>query len=622
MPVVSLNTNIASMRTQRRLVEATKSLSEISNQLSSGLRINRASDDSAGLAISAGLSLDARVTNQAIRNANDAISLSNIVEGATDQLSLVLTRITELAEQAANGTLSTVQRRSLELEAHALRREYNRIVDSTETNGLKLLNGEADEIIIQVGYNSLATSLGNIETSAVGDGTYRAPISYSTGPTDSATLYIEDVNGDGNLDYVSTSYNDGTASVGLGNGDGTFLARRVLSFGVANRTKRLSFGDLNGDGAVDIVGGEDNGASSTMYVLFGNGNGTFKAANPISVPSTDVNGTAVGDFNGDGNLDFVGSMLLTSQAVVFLGNGNGTFRAGVSYASQPNAGVIASADLNNDGIDDFVVAAAQTQPAYVVHLGSTSGTITSTHSGGTGASGARLDLADVNGDGNLDVLDFTAAGFGVAFGYGNGTFGSRVGFANFSAGGGGSAADINGDGNMDVVTVGGTTVATYLGNGNGTFLAPTTANSGFSVQMGAAGDLNNDGALDVLGGQWPGGNLGILLGNANMSPRLRAFSLRTQGDAKETLDEMKAALARLSASRGHIGATQSRFTTIISNLHQSHENFLASASRITDVDVAQASSQFVRTQIVQQTAASILAQANLSPSLALTLLRG
>ncbi|MDC0357486.1 flagellin, partial [Oligoflexia bacterium] len=132
--------------------------------LSSGLRINRARDDAAGLAIAETLKADARVANVAIRNASDGISVVSIADQAIGQIGNVLTRLAELAEQSANGVFGNVQRSALQGEFTALTQEIERIALTTEFNGLKLLSG-GGEIVFQVGFDG--TSLSRVTYSGV-----------------------------------------------------------------------------------------------------------------------------------------------------------------------------------------------------------------------------------------------------------------------------------------------------------------------------------------------------------------------------------------------------------------------------------------------------------------------
>ena len=142
---IRLGSNISSLTAQRKLADGTAALSKTFERLSSGQRINRASDDAAGLAIADSLNAASRVYTQGIRNFSDGLSLLSIAEGALQQLQAITIRQIELAEQAANGVYSTKQRQALNDEANALVDEFNRIVESTSFNGLNVLDGTLSE---------------------------------------------------------------------------------------------------------------------------------------------------------------------------------------------------------------------------------------------------------------------------------------------------------------------------------------------------------------------------------------------------------------------------------------------------------------------------------------------
>ncbi|HOX26458.1 MAG TPA: flagellin [Candidatus Krumholzibacteria bacterium] len=152
---IRINTNVASINTQRHLYNSTINFNRSMEKLSSGLRINRAADDAAGLAISEGLKSDIRALGQASRNASDGISLVQTAEGALDEVSNILLRMRELTEQALNGTVTNTERGYLDHEYQALIEEIDRIASSTEFNGISLLDGSAGaSIAIQVGVNT------------------------------------------------------------------------------------------------------------------------------------------------------------------------------------------------------------------------------------------------------------------------------------------------------------------------------------------------------------------------------------------------------------------------------------------------------------------------------------
>jgi flagellin len=146
-----VNTNIASINAQRALANVTQRLEGNFRRLATGLRITTAADDAAGLAISERLRAQIRSLGQAKRNANDGISLTQTAEGAMDEVNSILIRLRELAVQSANGTVSTIDRNTLQEEFNALRAEIDRIGRSTEFNSISLLDGSSSVVAFQVG---------------------------------------------------------------------------------------------------------------------------------------------------------------------------------------------------------------------------------------------------------------------------------------------------------------------------------------------------------------------------------------------------------------------------------------------------------------------------------------
>jgi flagellin len=156
MPI-NLKTNVPSLTAQRNLNAASDRLNQSYERLSSGLRINRAKDDAAGLAIAEALKADARVATVGIRNANDGISIINIADQAIGQIGNVLSRLSELAQQSANGVYGNTQRSALNNEFQALTSELERIAFTTKFNGLYLLSG-GGQVTFQVGFDGTSTS--------------------------------------------------------------------------------------------------------------------------------------------------------------------------------------------------------------------------------------------------------------------------------------------------------------------------------------------------------------------------------------------------------------------------------------------------------------------------------
>ncbi len=167
-----INTNVASLNAQRNLTKSTNMLNKSLERLSSGLRINRAADDAAGLAISESMRSDIRALEQASRNAADGVSMVQLAEGALDEVSGILIRMRELAQQSGSGAMGDAERVFIDDEFQALGEEIDRISVATEFNGIELLTGATGTSDILVGTNTsdtITVNLGeNTSTGATG----------------------------------------------------------------------------------------------------------------------------------------------------------------------------------------------------------------------------------------------------------------------------------------------------------------------------------------------------------------------------------------------------------------------------------------------------------------------
>ena len=175
---LTVNTNLAALNAQRNVSKVQTGLAQSVERLSSGLRVNSAKDDAAGLAISMKLTSQVRSLNQAIRNAQDGISVVQTAEGGMNEIHNILTRMRELAQQASTGTLASGDRTALNNEFSDLKSEITRISDTTEFNGLSLLNGtlSGSGVSLQVGINNTSndriavsgTTFYDIDASSIG----------------------------------------------------------------------------------------------------------------------------------------------------------------------------------------------------------------------------------------------------------------------------------------------------------------------------------------------------------------------------------------------------------------------------------------------------------------------
>jgi len=344
---------------------------------------------------------------------------------------------------------------------------------------------------------------------------------------------MADLDGDGKLDLVVVGAETlNTATVMLGNGDGTFQAPQRYSTGLS--AVAVTIADLNGDGKPDlVVAGLSSGSTNgEVAVLLGNGDGSFNTATVYPTGGWSPSSVATADVNRDGKMDLVvmnacGNSACSSlgKLGVLLGNGDGSFQAVKTYGTGGYGNsALAIADVNHDGNPDLLVGNNQSQRVGVL-LGKGDGTFAAPAgyaSGGTGTTS--IVSADINGDGNLDLVVTTTcpktcsslsdSTVGVLLGNGDGTFQAAT---SYDSGGnlvsGATFMDVTGDGKNDLMMVGfcnensagcGSALANVFalpGNGTGSFqpaviLYPMGAFGGRKAVV--TGDLNGDGKPDVV----------------------------------------------------------------------------------------------------------------------------
>jgi len=612
---VTLGQNINSLRIQRELADSTARVSTTFERLSSGQRINRASDDAAGLSISNTLSTNARVYTQGVRNLNDGLSLINVADGALEQLTDITIRLKELAEQSSNGIFGPQQRKSIDAEAQALSSEFTRIVRSTKFNGRLLFDDEFGKLTLQAGFGTdggITSGLGG----AVGNGTFQGTFTIA-GVAGNTAVGSGDFNGDGYDDIVQSSA-AGAAYIALSNGDGTF--RAPVGYFTSITPAFFEVNDLNNDGIKDLVAS----IATTSVVLLGNGNGTFKSAGSYSSGSY----AETRDLNGDGIPDIIAGR--TNSLVVLIGNGDGSFKARVNYGNGVgnNVGDIAVEDYNGDGILDAAFGNSANSSLRIV-LGNGDGTFRNGMNAvlpGVSLANA-VEAGDFNGDGQLDLI-WSVSGspqLGVLIGNGDGTFSATVTLQTFGTSiADVQAGDFNGDGLLDVIAsdYNNGNLNILFGAGNGSFTSAGSRGFTSNIDNFALGDFNGDGVYDVTVGDSSVNRAFAALGTAvdGIGP-LKKFSLKTRGESLDALTEFDKVLRRLTLQRGAIGAFSSRLQTASAVTTSTAENYLAARSRILDADIAFESSELVRSQILQKSAQAVLAQANQESGLAIKLLQ-
>ncbi len=351
-------------------------------------------------------------------------------------------------------------------------------------------NGDGKLDLALLNSGTIGVLLGN------GDGTFRAAVNYDSGggAAEGGSVAIADVNNDGKLDLAVLNSDAGGPAVLLGNGDGTFGPAAGYYLGAAGGGwgGSVAFADLNADGKPDLL--VDLAACATsVIVLLGNGDGTFASTECGSGQSYysggwGDNSITSADLNGDGRPDVIaanGEYAVSNNIGVLLGNGDGTLQPVSTYdAGGLGPLSVAVADVNGDHKPDLVVANCGLAgcPAYGL------------------------------GEGSVAVL----------LGNGDGTFQPAVAYDSAGVGAFAVAvADVNGDGEPDLVVAnaGSNNIGVLLGNGDGTFQPAVSFASGGSYPRSIVlMDVNGDGRPDVLVANFNSGTVGVLINTANTSP--------------------------------------------------------------------------------------------------------
>ncbi|MBA3912409.1 MAG: VCBS repeat-containing protein [Acidobacteriales bacterium] len=336
-----------------------------------------------------------------------------------------------------------------------------------------------------------------------------------------------DFNGDGRRDLALWGFQSSgqiaVLTVLLGTGDGNFTQAQQIKLASVS-PHAIVAGDWNGDGIPDLALGENFPNGVAIYL--GVGDGTFAAGSQLSVNDNILYGLAQGDLNGDGIADLIMSNYEPSVTVL-LGQGGGTFGSPTNYdlGNQGQTNDVIVADFNGDGKQDVAVAQPE-QPlsgSVAILLGNGDGSLQAAVSYSAGDGGTtHLVSGDFNRDGIPDIATGGVFVLGVLLGNGDGTFQAAQTYAEIHDSGPLEVADVNGDGNPDVLalTMGYAPVGivTFLGNGDGSFQSGQLfGSSGVSAVSVAVADFNGDGTIDAVTSDFDDSYISFLAGHGDGS---------------------------------------------------------------------------------------------------------
>jgi flagellin len=575
MPLV-INTNVAAINSQRQLMNSGGALDKAMERLSSGQRINSAKDDAAGLAISNRMTSQIRGLDQAIRNANDGISMIQTAEGAMQEVTNILQRMRELSIQSANGIYADADRSTLDAEVQQLKLELDRIADSTSFNGQILLDGSIGNTKLQVGSlanQTIDISIGSFNTSSLG-GLSGDIVGEAT--TGLAALNLLTA---GDLIVNDTSIGALTTGTTLNNTLALVNASLDGKGALASATVEVS-GTSTGSGV--LVPGT---SSLTLAVVDGDNNSqsyVITGTNSLKELVAKINE----ETGVDAKINDQGRLVLNREgalSITVTDSSSNNEASGLADGAVNFSLVLSDTSVDKRGVK---VEAGTITAAEILALG--------------------IDMQDDNR--NLQGATVAAAASVI-------NKGDLI---------------INGV-EIDAITLPGATAAANLtelvkkineqsdATGVVAFAGTGTSNLGLRSVTGEEISIKySDSAVAAT----VAGQTGLQERNATEGGgSVTSVDISTADGAQKAIAILDRAIDQVNATRAGLGAANNRLEFTINNLANVSEKTAASRSRITDADFAAETAALSRAQVLQQAATAMLAQANARPEQVLSLLR-
>jgi flagellin len=571
-----VNTNIASINAQRQLSSSGADLDQASERLASGKRINSAADDAAGLAIANRQTSQIRGLDQAIRNANDGISLIQTAEGALDATSNILQRVRELSVQSANGIYSDSDRATLDAEVEQLTSELDRIAESTAFNGQKILDGSLGTLTLQVGSeagDTIALDIQGFSASKLGgSGGDVVGAASDVGLTTSALL----AGGTGS----TLSIND-TDIPTLANADTT--NKLVSTINAALEGKGAEASVITNVEATIVGSGRLVAGTDTLTLTVEDGD---SLAQTYLVTGTESLGELVDKINNEtsisASLNEDGKLVLSQEGVESIQVAGGATIAGIADSTTQFS--LSLTDTSAEGVGIKIEGDNATAEDLIQDLG--------------------LNVQDDNGTtqgSTVDALNAAAGDLVI----------NGVAIGAITGDGSNTAAEkvvliINEINKISDKT------GVIASAGNGTDNIALNSASGDPIQIGAGNALTGAQVATAFG-------LNVQNDSAGAGS-VASIDITTQAGATKAIGVVDAALEQINSQRADLGAINNRLDFTVSNLSNVSENTSAARSRIMDADFASETAELSRAQVLQQASQAILAQANARPQQVLSLL--
>lgn len=583
---LSVNTNITSLTVQRNLNKAGDALGTSMTRLSSGLKINSAKDDAAGMQIANRLTSQVKGMTVAIANANNGVSIAQTAEGAMQESTNILQRLRELALQSANGDKSDADRASLQQEFTAKTGELTRIAATTTFGGRNILDGSFQNVGFQIGSDANQTiSFGMTDISATGlKGTY------------------SEASAKGDTTMLSASVTANAVTL-----PGGTPATTVTT--LFTTTGDAAWGTTTGTEALNI-NGKPIAITASMTL----------ANAVIAINNTAGVGVTASDDGGKLKLESASAITLTGGGAT-TGTATPDEVAGTSTTMPPTPGKLdAAAEINVNGVNvEFAVGDTLALMVDAINAKNT----------GAAATGVQ---ASVSSEGRLQL---TSAD-GKAIKLGNGTSpvadakGGAGALAKLGLSSGSTEAKLGSDTSVslngtEVKFTSGSTMADIVSaiNSASTGVTASVDKTDNTLKLFSTKDIN------IADGRSGNGlaTLGLTTAAATtttavkMDTSVADLSVLQAEDAQKTIQALDGAIQQIDTQRSQLGAVQNRFTSTVANLQSITENSTAARSRVQDADFASEAAELTKQQTLQQASTAILSQANQLPSAVLKLLQ-
>ena len=713
-----INTNVKAIMAQESMRTSNLKLSTTMERLATGLRINSAKDDAAGLAITNRMTAQSRGFSMAIRNANDGVSMAQTADGAYGQVTSMLQRMRELAVQASNGSLAGDDRASIQLEIEELQKEIDNVAETTNFNNIKLLDGTAQNIILQTGANEgnvINVGFDSVKTKDIGSGARPAVTSFGGTTANGRNLAM--VSGDLTLNGVlvgaslaeddSVSFGDRATTTDPSYTGSSAIAKAAAINRVSEQsgvvatvndtqvlgavmtaatltgsmfingieTASITTSSVDNELNRSLVADAINAISTQTGVRAVNtsddtqgvqltaddGRNITISFDTLTAAATGVGAAAtyVGTYSLhtlDGSAIDIDHQVFNEDTAISTGLGVGSYEAdlaqfvtanravgggegslnsdtliinGYTISAAIDADDTASTEQSLDGTNTAITDANKANSAIAIAAsinkrsdehGVTAIAEANTLRGGVAFSGAGTDtgIIQING---VDI-DIAATSQDAVI--------ERI---NQYSGQTGVVAQVYGDA-MELVAEDGRNISlamdTYTGTADTLGLSGVTfgtadanatthyasvrlvSDKAFTIQRSTESDATNFESLGFRIGTFGGSNTGVKVADVDAS---------TQSGASQAITAIDAAIQDVANAQSRSGAFQNRLDAVIGVLSESNENISAARSRILDTDYATETTALAKSQIVQQAATAMLAQANQQSQSVLALLQ-